>query len=486
MSKGLSIKKNFVMNMILTLSQFIFPLITFQYASRILLPEGMGKVSFAISFVAYFLLLSRLGIPTYGVRTCAAVRDDKEELSRTVQELLGMNLAFAALSYALLFGLVWCIPRLRDEKTLYIVVSAQILFDAIGIEWLYKALEQYTYITVRSIAFKLLSVIALLTLVHAQDDYVIYAGVTIFAASASNLFNFLHAHRYIQMRPVGNYHFKRHFKAVLIFLAMAGATTIYTHMDSVMLGLMSTDHQVGLYSAAIRIRSILVSIVTSLGVVLLPRASYYVHNGLKDEFLRISKKALNFVWILALPLTVYIVFFAKLGIYFLSGESFEGAVLPLQVIMPTVLLVGITNIMGIQMLVPLGKERIVLWSEVCGAITDLALNALLIPRYAATGAAMGTLAAEAVVFLVQLGALKSFAAEAFSEIQYWKLGLGLLAGLSASLWLRNFMESGFGALLGSAALFFLAYGAVLLILKEKLTHEVARQALQRICLHKHN
>lgn len=151
-----------------------------------------------------------------------------------------------------------------------------------------------------------------------------------------------------------------------------------------MLGFMTSDADVGYYNAAVKIKSILVSIVTSLGVVLLPRASYYVEHNLMKEFYRITKKAINFVFLVATPMVIYFIIFAKEGIFFLSGSAYAGSIIPMQIIMPTLLLIGLTNIMGIQILVPLGREKTVLYSEIAGVIVDVILNALLIPRLAST------------------------------------------------------------------------------------------------------
>ena len=134
-----TIKKNFIMNIILTMSSLIFPLITFPYVSRILLPVGTGKVSFAISVITYFNMFAQLGIPTYGIRTCAKIRDDKEKLSKLAQELLFINLIMSLFSYVFLACAIVFIPRLRKDKILFIIVSMTILLSAIGMEWLYKA-----------------------------------------------------------------------------------------------------------------------------------------------------------------------------------------------------------------------------------------------------------------------------------------------------------------------------------------------------------
>ena len=151
MAKIQSVKFNFVMNSILTMSAMIFPIITYPYVTGILGPQGIGTVSFANSVVTYFSMFAQLGIPTYGIRACAKVRDNREELSRVTQEILLINLVTCVVSYVLFFISLQAIPQLREEKGLYLVMSSMILFNSIGAEWLYKGLEQYRYITLRSV-----------------------------------------------------------------------------------------------------------------------------------------------------------------------------------------------------------------------------------------------------------------------------------------------------------------------------------------------
>ena len=142
MQKQKSLAINFIMNAILTMSSFIFPLITFPYVSRLLLPEGTGKVSFATSVVSYFAMFGQLGIPVYGIRACAIVRDDKEKLSRTVHELFFINLIMSFISYGILLVGIVNVPRLWQDKELFLIISLTIIFNMVGMEWLYKALEK--------------------------------------------------------------------------------------------------------------------------------------------------------------------------------------------------------------------------------------------------------------------------------------------------------------------------------------------------------
>ena len=485
MSKQISIKKNFVMNTLLTMSGIIFPLITFPYVSRILLPAGTGKVNFATSLINYFAMFAQLGIPTYGIRATAQVRDNRLELTRVVHELTVINLVMTAFSYLALAVALVTVPKLQSDRILYLVVSSTMIFNAIGMEWMYKGLEQYTYITVRSVIFKFIALIAMFLLIHQQSDYVLYGAISVFASSASSVLNFINARKYISMPPVGGYCFRRHWKAISVFFAMSVATTVYTNLDQLMLGLMTTSEDVGYYGAAVKIKTVLVSVVTSLGAVLLPRSSYYVEKKNMDAFREVTYKALNFVMLVSVPLTLFFILFAEPGIYLLSGFAYGNAVLPMQVIMPTLLLIGLSNITGIQILVPLGRENIVLYSEIAGAVTDLILNLLLIPELKSTGAALGTLAAEFVVLAVQMAALRGNVRGIFSGVQYWKFICGVILGTLVSIPLLKLSSRtselwNLWILLGGALLFFGTYAVSLILLKESLTLDICRQVKKKI------
>lgn len=478
--KQISLKKNFIMNIILTMSSFIFPLITFPYASRALGPTGTGKVSFAVSVVNYFSMFAQLGIPTYGIRICAQIRDNKMELSRTAQELLIINLLTSLLSTGALAILVPIVPTFAAEKSMYCIVGATIVLNAIGMDWLYRALEQYTYITIRSIIAKVIAIIIMFLLVHSEADYVAYSGVTIFAMSASNILNFVNVHKYISVHKTGNYDFKRHIKPILIFFAMSCAITIYTNLDIVMLGAMRTSADVGYYNAAIKIKNILVSVVTSLGAVLLPRASYYVEHKMINEFLRISNKALSFVIMVSIPMMLYFSLFAKESIQFLSGDLYTGAILPMQIIMPTLLFIGMTNIIGTQVLVPLGQEKIVLFSTVAGALADVVINALLIPRFASAGAAIGTVVAEFIVYIVQFLWLKKLNLQIIRNGHYVRFVIAAFLSTVGSILIKKLAINCFAKLCLSSILYFGIYFIYLLIRKEEIVVNICSVLISKL------
>ncbi len=401
MKEQKSITVNFILNGLLNLSSIMFPVITFPYVSRILLPEGVGRVSFATSIVAYFVMLAQLGIPTYGIKTCAGVRDNKEALSRTVHELFLISFIMNLAAYLLFFAALAIVPRLGQDRLLFLIVSLNIVLRVINLDWLYKALEQYAYITIWTLIFQGAALIGIFLTVHSKEDYIYYGALTVAASSGSSILNFIHARQFVQIKRVGNYHIKRHIKAVFVFFAMSCAIMVYTNLDISMLGLMKSNTDVGYYNVAVKVKLVLVNVITTLGTVLLPRVSYYCEKGMQEEFYKTSKMAVRAVFMMALPLTVYFILFAEESIAVLSGDAFAGTIVPMQIIMLTLPVIGLTNVMGIQMLVPLGCEKCTLYSVISGAIADLFLNLILIPSYGAAGAAVGTLIAEIVVFIVQ-------------------------------------------------------------------------------------
>ena len=467
-TKSHSIKYNFLMNFILSASQFLFPLITFPYVSRVLLAEGSGKVAFASSVANYFLMVASLGIPTYGIRACAQVRNDRTELSRTAQELLFINFVTTVLvAITYVFCILW-VPRFRADETLFWVNGINIVLNMVGMNWLFQALEQYDYITFRSLAFKVASVILMLALVHQKSDYVIYGGITVFAAAGSNILNLFRARRYIDFRWLGGYRFRKHIKPILILFAQSLAVSIYTNLDTVMLGFMRSDIDVGYYNAAVKIKSVLLSLVTSLGGVLLPRMSYYAKEDMQEKFSETMTMALNFTMLISLPLAVYFSMFSADCIQFLAGDGYAGAVRAMQIITLSIVPIGLTGILGVQVLTAIEKEVCVLYSVIVGAVLDFILNLAFIPEMGAAGAALATTIAEFAVLGVQLLYTRDLLSGVRNRL-HGKTYFLLLFPASFCAYLMHGLQlnSVFFELVVSAGVFFLVYGAGLLLMRDE-------------------
>ena len=411
-----SVKYNFMMNFILTASSFIFPLVTFPYVARVLGAAGNGEIAFASSVANYFMMVASLGIPTYGIRACARVREDKDELSMTAQEILLINLAVTLLTAFTYLACVFLVPDFREEKALFLINGLNVILNMFGANWLYQALEQYDYITFRNILFKVVSIVLMFVLVHAEEDYVVYAAITVFASVGSNVLNFVRLPRLMKFKRYEGYNFKRHMKPILTLFAQNLAVSVYTNLDTVMLGFMKSSDVVGYYNAATKLKGLQLSLVMSLGTVLLPRMSVYAKKDDSEHFEGLMVKALNFTACLAIAVVAYCIVESADMVGLLAGQGYDPAIPAMQIITLAVIANGISGVLGTQTLIALGKESVVLRSVTVGAVVDFVLNLALIPVFDASGAALSTMMTEFTVVLIQAIALKSMLARNWKRI----------------------------------------------------------------------
>lgn len=394
MEKEKSLNKNMIMSTILTISNFIFPLITYSYVARIISPSGIGKVAFVNSVLSYFIYIASLGIPSYGLRECAKLRNDKEKLSKTFQELLIINLVSTMFAYILLFIVIISVNKLYNYKILFLIMSSQIFLNSIGVEWLYQSLEEYSYITIRSVFFKVIGVLLTFILIKSPDDILLYGFLTIFAASANYICNFINIHKYITFKKFKNYNLKKHFKPIFSLLTASIIISIYANFDIVMLGFISSEYEVGLYNAALKIKSILLSLSTAITAVMIPRISYYIQKKDEKGINKLLIKSLQISLLIAFPVCIYCLVFSKNILLFVCGISYIEAENTLKLLMILILPLILTNLFGNQILIPFGKENRFSQSVFIGMWINLILNLLLIPKYGASGAAFGSIITE--------------------------------------------------------------------------------------------
>jgi O-antigen/teichoic acid export membrane protein len=460
-----------------TLVNILYPVLVYPYATRKLGPGGLGTVGIATSTVQYFVMIAQIGIPTYGIRACAALRDDREKLSRCFREIYLLSLittAFALLAY---FLTVRAVPQFRAEGKLYAVLAGYILLNTLGAEWLYKGLEQYSYIAARTLIFRLTALAGVYMLVRGSSDYIIYGFLTHFALMAGSLLNLLLMGRLIDWRIDRRISFGRHIRPAFVFFGMSVATTIYTNMDNVMLGLLRGNVESGYYVISIKVKTVLVTLITSVGTVLLSRITYYLDNGRKDRFMTTVSWASELMMILAVPVSLFFIIFAEPITLFISGAEFAPSVLPMQILMPTLVLIGITNITGIQVMVPMKMEKKVLQSEIVGAAVNMIVNFMLIPPFGAAGAAAGTLVAETAVMITQFLSLKDSLPQIFDARQILRAvpaaaGAALISLLAENSFLNQLTESvqalsRLTLIASEGVLFFGSYFLLLILLREK-------------------
>ena len=400
--KEKSLKLNATLNVIKTIMSLIFPLITFPYASRILSADGIGKVNFANSIISYFGIIASLGISTYAIRESAKVRENKTLLSKFVIEISIINLVSTVVSYLLFFVALFLVPKFRDYKVLLIICSTTILLSTLGISWLYSALEEYMYITIRTILFQFFSIILLFLFVKTKDDYIKYAAIGVFSNVGSNVLNLIHARKYITFKNIPKLNIKVHIKPILILFGSTIAVSIFTILDTSMLGFISTEIEVGYYSAASKIIRMIRDLFPAVFTVLFARLSIYKNENEVDKINNLISKTFKFIFCFSIPMAVGLYILMPDIVQIMCGNDFTPAIISARIMTPLLILSSCSGFLGGQVMLSLGMDKTYLICMICSAFLDVVLNLVFIPNYHAAGASFATLLTEFVIFIAYI------------------------------------------------------------------------------------
>lgn len=391
-----SVKVNYILNLINTGTQMLFPLITFPYVCRVIEADGIGQINFFQSIISYISLFTCLGIPMYAIREIARDRSDVVQMNRTAMEILLLHSMLTLVGYAIVAILCLTVPQIQVNIPLFLILSLTIFFTAIGCEWFYQGIEDFKYITIRGLIIKTVSVVLLFIFVKSKTDLLYYGCYTVFGVLGGNIFNFFRLRKYIHRENIifSELHIKRHIKPVLKVFSFSVVTSIYLQLNTVLLGFLKNALAVGYFAAATKVMQMLLTMSACLGSVLMPRASHLIAENKEDEFNRLIQKSYDFTLAIALPMTIGLIFCAPSLITALCGVKFEHSILPSQIIAPIILMVAISNVFGIQVLFPKGKINIVTLCCGIGAVADLILNLCLIPFFSYIGTSIAYLGAE--------------------------------------------------------------------------------------------
>lgn len=393
-----SVKKNALLNSIRSILSIVFPLITYPYVTRILQADNLGKVNFASSTMSYFSLLAVLGLTSYAGREGIKYRNDQKQLNEFCSELLTLNICTTIFSYFALTVMLLIFPRFKSYMGLLGIYSITILFSTFGMEWIYTIFEDYAYITIRSIIFQVLSIPLMFVLVRNKNDFYLYAGINVFASVGSNIFNMIHSRKYISPKIIINKKIFQHLKSSLVFFANSIASSIYSNIDTTMLGMMCTDYNVGIYAVSVKIYTMVKSVLVAIMTVTTPRLTYYRFNNLYDEFNVMTSKLVKTMITFLFPVVVGINLTANEIILVISGKGYIESVTSLR-ILSFAIFASIFACITSNILVACKKEKIVLRGTAIAALTNFTINIFAIPVFKQNGAAFTTVLAELVVFL---------------------------------------------------------------------------------------
>lgn len=417
------LKKNIFYNTLLSLSQILFPLITFPYVSRILGPNGIGQVGFVDSFTQYFILFSTLGIPLYGVRELSKIRNENKKLSKLFTELILIHL-LSTLIFLIIYS---CSVFFLNDKginiNLFLIGAGILLSNVFIVEWYYQSQEKFQFITKRTIFLRFIFVILLFLIVSDKTDLVKYYALFLILNILNAAFNFYFILKSDLKLVYSNLNLSKHIKPLFLLMSCTVIGSIYVLLDNVILGILSTPESVGFYTSAIKIVKIPISLIGSFGIVLIPRLSESFSTNDLESIKYYINKSLHFVLTFGIPLSFGIALTAKWTVLLISGSQFYPSVELVQYLAPIVILISLNGIFFFQLFTPGGKEITMIIILSVSAFISVVLNLILIPKYAHLGAAITTTITEFSVFLLSV----------FYSIKYFKIGINFKFFLSPFL-----------------------------------------------------
>lgn len=398
-----NLKVNTVLNMLKTGANIVFPLITIPYVLRVLSANNIGKVDFGNSFVSYFSLIASLGISTYAIRECAKVRDDRKKLDTVASQIFSINICTTIVAYIMLAISLIAFRNLDSYRTLIIIQSTVILFTTLGADWINTAMEDFVYITLRSVLFQVISLILMFVFVKTQDDYVKYAIISVISSSGSNISNIVYRKRYCKIKFTWDIPWKKHMIPICLLFVMTLSQTVFNSADITMLGLMEGDYAVGIYSTAAKIEKILNQLIASIVFVLMPRLSYMFDLEDYDNINILLRKVLAVFITLGFPCCSGAAVMAREIILIVGGEKYVEATLALQILLLSTFfgLVG-GSFLGNVVLLPSGNEKKFMIICCISTGVNVIANAILIPIFGVYAAASTTAFSSLIILILLL------------------------------------------------------------------------------------
>ena len=429
--KQKSIIKNSLFNMSYNILNLIFPLITAMYVSRILSPDGMGKIAYAQNITSYFITFAAIGLPTYGIREIAKARDDDKKLNKTFTELFLINFITTTVS-VLVFIFIVFKGYINVERNLLLCTGITLFFNYINIDWFYQGLEEYVYIVYRNVAIKIFSIVMILLFVKTRQDYLTYALITNTALAGNYVFNVFHARHFVKF-DFSKISLRPHIQPLFILGIAVFLSTIYSKIDITMLGSMFSNKETGLYSNAFHLISILTTLSLSFSTVFLPRLSYFYHSDREqfDELLQFGIKVISFF---SIPIVVGLIILARPLILFVFGDMFEGSISTIRILSLLIVIKGFGDLLCYQLSIATGHEKERLFAYFASACLNVVLNFLLIPVIGRNGAAIASVFSELLLNLIQYFKMKQIVGYSlspkpilFSLFSSGMMALGMIA-----------------------------------------------------------
>ena len=470
----MKVLKNYAYNLSYQLLLIILPIITTPYVTRVFSSNDLGTYSFFNSIVTYFVLLATLGVANYGTKE---ISGNRTIIRKNFWGIYTLQLGATILSLTLYILL--CLTFSLMQNPVAYILGLSLLSKGLDISWLFQGLENFRKITVRNITVKLAGVISIFLLIRSSNDLYLYVFLLTTFELLGQLSMWLPAKEFIGKPYLDLMYAKRHLKPVILLFLPQIAISLYVSLDSTMLGVLASARDVGIYDQALRLVNILLTLVTSLGSVMLPRVSNLLSSGDHKAVNKMHEISFLIYNLVIFPIMAGMLIVNDDFVTFFLGQDFQEARYAIAIMIFRMFFIGWTNIMGIQILIPHNKNKEFMLSTTIPAIVSVGLNLLLLPKLGYIGAAIVSVLTEVLVWLIQLFYTRSYLREVpilgslikiiiSSGVMY-----GILLFIKQFLNISPMINVGLYAVLGA-----IIYAGLILILKVINPNELKQQLLK--------
>lgn len=466
------------MNIIQSVFAVVIPMFTFPYVSRVLGVYNIGKINYTNSIMSYFLLIANLGVAAYASREVALVRNDKKKASQVASEIFSLNIIATLVAYVLLAVTIIGVDKFESYRLLLIITSLNIITNVASTGWVFGVYEEYSYVAIKSIASQLVTVCGLFLLIQEKEDYLLYVLLLQVISAATCVCDFFYRKKLIRLRPIFKKETFSHFKPIMLMFGINIAGSIYVNSDATLLGYMCGDYEGGLYSAAVKIYNMAKTFLSAMITVITPRLTVYFGQKKEKEFKDLLGKSLHLIIVLVIPMLVGLELLAADVIGVFCGQEYEGAILTLRVLCPSLVFSIIAYLLMSGVMLPDRRDKEIMKISITSAVINVIANIFFIPFYKQNAAAATTVISE----IYMLCCILKISSSHIKDISMKKpliqsiiasIGMGVIVvaycHFVANIWIR---------IIGSVVVGSVVYFAVLLLMKNAIVIEILGQVKQ--------
>ncbi len=400
-----STKKNFAYNLALTVSGYIFPLLTYPYVTRVLGVDNIGKCSFIDSIIQYFVLFSALGVGSYGVREIARYKNDRNKRDEIFTNLFLFQFVTTVIALIVLCICTFTVPAFASYKDFLGVGALQLILNLFLTNWFFQGISDFKFITIRTLLVKVVYVILVFLLVREREDVLLYYFLTCLTIGLNALINWNYGRKFRTL-DIRLFHISQHIIPIAVFGLYLILTSAYTTFNTTFLGFWFGDKEVGFFSTACKLYLIIMSIFSAFTGVMVPRVSQLLADGDKGKVQSIATDTTSLIFLFGVPVIVFCEFNAPEIIYLIAGAGYEGAILPFRIVICLLLIIGMEQVFIQQFLMASRSNKAVFAVSVSGASIGIILNLLITPYMASVGSAVCWGISELVVLCVGINLVR--------------------------------------------------------------------------------